>query len=65
MKPLRFLGPSLDDLRNFPDEARRAAGFERFKTDRTKRLETYTGNRPWRERNPNPRFGRMASNLFR
>jgi phage-related protein len=28
MKPLRFLGASLDDLRNFPDEARRAAGFE-------------------------------------
>ncbi len=27
-KPLRFLGSSLDDLRNFPDEARRAAGFE-------------------------------------
>jgi len=28
MKPLNFLGSSLDDLRNFPDEARRAAGFE-------------------------------------
>jgi phage-related protein len=28
MKPLRFLGPSLDDLRNFPEEARRAAGFQ-------------------------------------
>jgi phage-related protein len=28
MKPLSFLGSSLDDLRNFPDEARRAAGFE-------------------------------------
>jgi phage-related protein len=28
MKPLRFIGSSLDDLRNFPDEARRAAGFE-------------------------------------
>ena len=28
MKSLRFLGSSLDDLRNFPDEARRAAGFE-------------------------------------
>ena len=28
MKPLDFLGSSLDDLRNFPDEARRAAGFE-------------------------------------
>ena len=28
MKPLRFIGSSLDDLRNFPDEARRVAGFE-------------------------------------
>jgi phage-related protein len=28
MKPLKFMGSSLDDLRNFPDEARRAAGFE-------------------------------------
>jgi len=30
MKPLRFIGSSLDDLRNFPDEARRAAGFELY-----------------------------------
>jgi phage-related protein len=28
LKPLKFVGSSLDDLRNFPDEARRAAGFE-------------------------------------
>ena len=28
MKPLKFLGSSLDDLRNFPNEVRRAAGFE-------------------------------------
>ena len=28
MKPLKFVGSSLDDLRNFPDEVRRAAGFE-------------------------------------
>ena len=28
MKPLNFMGSSLDDLRNFPDEARKAAGFE-------------------------------------
>ncbi len=28
MKPLKFVGSSRDDLRNFPDEARRAAGFE-------------------------------------
>ncbi len=27
-KALKFVGSSLDDLRNFPDEARRAAGFE-------------------------------------
>ncbi len=30
MKPLNFIGTSLDDLRNFPDEARRAAGFELY-----------------------------------
>ncbi len=28
IKPLKFVGSSLDDLRSFPDEARRAAGFE-------------------------------------
>lgn len=28
MKPLKFVGSSLDDLRNFPSEARRHAGFE-------------------------------------
>ena len=28
MKPLEFVGSSLDDLRDFPAEARRAAGFE-------------------------------------
>jgi hypothetical protein len=28
IKPLKFAASSLDDLRNFPDEARRAAGFE-------------------------------------
>jgi len=27
-KPLKFVGSSLDDLRNFPDEARRGAVFE-------------------------------------
>jgi phage-related protein len=30
VKPLKFLGSSLDDLRNFPNEARRAAGFELY-----------------------------------
>lgn len=28
MKPLEFVGSSREDLRNFPAEARRAAGFE-------------------------------------
>jgi phage-related protein len=28
MKPLKFVGSSLEDLRNFPHEARRTAGFE-------------------------------------
>jgi len=28
MKALKFVGSSLDDLRKFPEEARRAAGFE-------------------------------------
>jgi len=28
MKPLKFVESSLDDLRDFPEEARRAAGFE-------------------------------------
>ncbi len=28
MKPLKFIGTSLDDLRDFPAEARRQAGFE-------------------------------------
>ena len=28
MKPVEFLGSSLEDLKNFPAEARRVAGFE-------------------------------------
>jgi phage-related protein len=28
MKPLKFAGASLNDLRDFPEEARRTAGFE-------------------------------------
>ncbi len=28
MKPLKFIGSSLSDLSDYPDEARRAAGFE-------------------------------------
>ena len=34
MKPVRFVGSSLDDLRNFPAEARRQAGFELFAVQR-------------------------------
>ena len=34
MKPLAFIGSSLDDLRNFPDEARKAAGFELYSIQR-------------------------------
>ncbi len=34
MKPLNFVGSSLDDLRNFPEEARKAAGFELFAVQR-------------------------------
>lgn len=30
MKPLNFIGSCLDDLRNFPGEARKAAGFELY-----------------------------------
>jgi phage-related protein len=30
MKPLKFMGSSIDYLRNFPDEARRAVGFELY-----------------------------------
>lgn len=34
MKPLHFIGSSLDDLRNFPEEARKAAGFELYAVQR-------------------------------
>jgi len=34
MKPLNFTGSSLDDLRNFPEEARKAAGFELYAVQR-------------------------------
>jgi len=30
LKPLEFVGSSLEDLRSFPEEARRAAGFELY-----------------------------------
>jgi len=30
MKPLNFIGSSLEDLRNFPEEARKTAGFELY-----------------------------------
>jgi phage-related protein len=34
MKPLRFVGSSLSDLRAFPTDARRAAGFELWQVQR-------------------------------
>jgi phage-related protein len=34
MKSLRFIGSSLDDLRDFPAEARRQAGFELYSIQR-------------------------------
>jgi phage-related protein len=34
MKPLRFVGSSLDDLRDFPAEARRQIGFELYAVQR-------------------------------
>lgn len=34
MKSLRFVGSSLDDLRNFPAEARQQAGFELYAVQR-------------------------------
>jgi phage-related protein len=34
MKPLRFVGSSLDDLRDFPEEAKKQAGFELYAVQR-------------------------------
>jgi Phage-related protein len=34
MKPLRFVASSLDDLRDFPSEARQRAGFELYAVQR-------------------------------
>jgi phage-related protein len=34
VKPLKFIGSSLDDLRDFPAEARRQAGFELYAVQR-------------------------------
>lgn len=34
MKPLKFIGSSLDDLRNFPAAARQQAGFELYAVQR-------------------------------
>ena len=34
MKTLNFIGSSLDDLKNFPDEARKVAGFELYSVQR-------------------------------
>jgi phage-related protein len=35
VKPIRFVGSSLDDLKNFPAEARRDAEFERYAVQRS------------------------------
>jgi phage-related protein len=34
MKPLRFVGTSLKDLRGFPERARKQAGYQLFKVQR-------------------------------
>jgi len=34
MKPVRFIGSSLDDLRDFPAEARRQVGFDLYAVQR-------------------------------
>jgi phage-related protein len=54
MKPLNFIGSSLDDLRNFPEEARKAAGFELYAVQRG--LEP----RDWK---PMPSIGRGVKEI--
>jgi len=54
MKPLNFIGSSLDDLRNFPEEARKAAGFELYAVQRE--LEP----RDWK---PMPGIGRGVKEI--
>jgi phage-related protein len=54
MKPLNFIGSSLDDLRNFPAEARKAAGFELYAVQRE--LES----RDWK---PMPSIGRGVKEI--
>ncbi len=54
MKPINFIGSSLDDLRNFPDEARKAAGFELYAVQRE--LEP----RDWK---PMPSIGRGVKEI--
>ncbi len=54
MKLLNFIGSSLDDLRNFPEEARKEAGFELYAVQRG--LEP----RDWR---PMPSIGRGVKEI--
>ena len=54
MKSLNFIGSSLDDLRNFPEEARKAAGFELYAVQRE--LEP----RDWK---PMPSIGRSVKEI--
>ena len=59
MKALKFIGSSLDDLRNFPDEAREqpVSNCVPFRTAGTERLETNAMSRPRRERDSHPYIG--------
>ncbi len=54
MKPINFIGSSLDDLRNFPEEARKTAGFELYAVQRG--LEP----RDWK---PMPSIGRGVKEI--
>ena len=52
MKPLQFVGSSLDDLRDFPAEARRQVGFELYAVQRGSEPSDW---RPMYEVGPNVR----------
>lgn len=66
-KALKFIRSSIDDLRNFPEEARRAAGFELraiqngLEPKDWKGMQSIDGFR--RKGNPYSRIGGVASNL--
>lgn len=60
-KLLKFVGSSLDSLRDFPEEARRVAGFE-LRAIQNKILEGYAVSRPRSEGNPNTRTSVLSHN---